>query len=64
MIAPLLQAITTFFWEDGEYGVNGGTILFIACVFWITAFIGLFGLLKDKMPYYANLGLFKPDSPN
>ena len=55
--APLIFAASTFFWEKGEYGVNGGTILAIATVFWITAFMGLFSLLKDKMPRYAVWGL-------
>jgi len=55
--APFLMVISTFFWEGGDFGVNGGTLGFISSLFWIPAFMGLFSLLRDKMPYYATLGL-------
>jgi len=58
IIAPLLFALSTFFWQNGEYGVTAGTIIVVANVFWIPALSGLFGLLKDKMPWYSALGLF------
>ncbi|SEN75525.1 hypothetical protein [Lihuaxuella thermophila] len=58
IIAPLIGSISVFFWENGEYGVNGGLLTIISSVFWIPAFMGLFGMLKNKMPYYANMGLF------
>ena len=56
-LAPLIFSLSTFFWKNGEYGVVGGTFLFLASVFWIPAFTGLFGLLKQKMPVYATWGL-------
>lgn len=56
IVAPLLSALSTFFWQDGEYGVSGGTILTLAMVFWIPAFVALFGLLKN-MPWYTSIGL-------
>ena len=55
--APFLSATGTFFWENGDFGVNGGTIGVISSLFWIPVFIGLFSLLRDKMPYYATIGL-------
>ena len=56
IIAPLVFGASTFFWENGEYGVTGGTILVLSMIFWIPAFIGLFELLKDKMPRYSSIG--------
>jgi hypothetical protein len=61
ILAPALFATSTFFWvhTNGrvEYGANGGTIIAIATVFWIPAFIGLFDLVKERMPRYATWGL-------
>ena len=57
IIAPLIFGISTFFWQNGEYGVNGGTMLAVATIFWILAFMGLFDLLKEKSPRYATWGL-------
>jgi hypothetical protein len=57
IIAPLLFGASTFFWQNGEYGVTGGTLLTLSMVFWIPAFYFLFSLLKEKMPYYYPIGL-------
>lgn len=61
ILAPALFATSTLFWVhmNGrvEYGAIGGTISAIATVFWIPAFIGLFDLLKERMPRYATWGL-------
>ncbi len=56
ILAPILQALSTFFWIDGEYGVTGGTILVFSMVFWIPALHVLFSLVKDRMPNYAAWG--------
>jgi hypothetical protein len=56
IIAPLVFGASTFFWKNGEYGVTGGTILVLSMIFWIPAFMGLFGFLKDKMPAYTSIG--------
>jgi len=56
ILAPVLQALSTFFWVDGEYGVTGGTILVFSMVFWIPALLVLFSLVKDRMPNYAAWG--------
>jgi hypothetical protein len=53
IIAPVLFALSTFFWSVGEYGVYGGAVLAVAMVFWIPAFIALFSLLRLRMPRYA-----------
>jgi hypothetical protein len=57
ILAPLFQTLSGFFWINGEYGATGGTLIFIATVFWIPALIALFGLVKDRMPNYAAWGL-------
>jgi hypothetical protein len=61
ILAPTLFATSTFFWVHTggrvEYGAIGGAIMTIATVFWIPAFIGLFDLLKERMPRYATWGL-------
>lgn len=57
IVAPLLQAISTFFWEgNGQQGIAGGTLVVLSTIFWIPAFIGLFDLLREKMPLYATWG--------
>lgn len=58
IIAPILFGASTFFWQDGEYGVTAATILALSMVFWVPALTTLFGLLKNKMPYYYLIGLF------
>jgi hypothetical protein len=55
--APLLFGMSTFLWQDGQYGANGGTMVVVATVFWIASFMGLFELLKFKTPVYASIGL-------
>jgi hypothetical protein len=61
ILAPALFAASTFFWVQAngrvEYGAIGGATIALATVFWIPAFIGLFDLLKDRMPRYATWGL-------
>jgi drug/metabolite transporter superfamily protein YnfA len=61
ILAPALFAVSTFLWvrTNGrvEYGAIGGVTIALATVFWIPAFIGLFDLLKDRMPRYATWGL-------
>ena len=56
IIAPLVFGASTFYWKNGEYGITGGTILVLSMIFWIPAFIGLFELLKEKMPTYCSFG--------
>jgi hypothetical protein len=61
ILAPALFAASTFFWIHSsgriEYGVIGGTIIAVASVFWIPAFIGLFDLVEERLPRYATWGL-------
>jgi hypothetical protein len=61
IVAPALFALSTFYWvqvdQRVEYGVIGGTIIVMATVFWIPAFIGLFDLVRQSLPRYSTWGL-------
>jgi len=39
ILAPLLLAISSFFWIGGGYGVIAGTILILSMVFWMPTLI-------------------------
>ncbi len=56
LAAPVLLAVATFFWENGEYGAIAAPLTVIALFLWIPAFSVLFAPLKIKMPYYATWG--------
>jgi hypothetical protein len=57
-LAPLFFFLSSFFWVgDGQYGVTGGTLLIFGSLFWIVAFVGIFGVLREKTPRYAAWGL-------
>jgi len=58
IIAPVMFGASTFFWQNGEYGVVAATLIAVASIFWIPATTALFGLLRTKMPIYYSLGLF------
>jgi hypothetical protein len=53
IVAPLLLAISTFFWQDDRVGINGGTVQVISYVFWIPAMLGLLKLLRPTMPGFS-----------
>lgn len=57
LIAPMLFGTSTFFWNNGEYGVTGGTLLVLSIVFWILAFMILFEKIRSQMPLYTFIGL-------
>ena len=58
IIAPLLFGASTFFWQNGEYGVEAATLIIFSMFLWIPALTGLFSLIKTKMPRYAVWGLW------
>ncbi|HEV8505983.1 MAG TPA: hypothetical protein VGQ53_11305 [Chitinophagaceae bacterium] len=58
IIAPVLFAASTFFWQDGEYGVEAAILIIFSMFFWIPALKGLFSLIKNEMPRYAVAGLW------
>lgn len=56
IMAPLLFAVSSFFWENGEYGVESAMLIIFSMFFWITGLTGLFSLVKNDMPRYAVWG--------
>ncbi len=58
IIASLLFAASTFFWNEGEYNVPSATLIILSMFFWIHGFTGIFLLFKNKMPYYSIWGLW------
>ena len=58
--APALFALSTFLWVSVagrvEYGAWGGALLAVGAVFWVSAFDGLFALVRRQMPRYAVWG--------
>lgn len=57
IMAQALMALSTFFWQGQEYGINAGTVITLSSVFWIPGMIALFSLVKKQQPVYATLGL-------
>lgn len=57
ILAPLLLAIGTFFWQEGQLGLVGGTIQVYSFMFWIPAMLGLLALLRSSMPNLAVWGI-------
>lgn len=58
IVGPALFALSSFAWRpDGDYGVTGGATLAVGSVFWIIAFVGIFGELRARTPRYAAWGL-------
>src|SRR5215475_12565602 len=56
LAAPLLLAISSFFWREKEYGITAGTLIVFSTVFWILALDVLFKMIKDRYPNYAAWG--------
>ncbi|MEZ4621977.1 MAG: hypothetical protein R2867_41600 [Caldilineaceae bacterium] len=57
IVGQLLMTLSTFFWEGRGYGVNVGMLIVLASVCWIPGMMGLFSLLRPRLPLYATLGL-------
>lgn len=51
--APLLTAIATLFWEDGQLGVKGGMTQALASVFWTAGLLALWSLARPRSPRLA-----------
>lgn len=54
--APLLVAVSQFFWEDGLLTPTAGWLQVLAFTCWIVAFKGMFDITRDKMPKYSAIG--------
>jgi hypothetical protein len=57
ILAPLLYAVSGFFWiNGGQYSVTCGVFIITGSFFWIFAFEGLFDLFRDKSQAYTVWG--------
>ncbi|MEZ4678688.1 MAG: hypothetical protein R2932_31180 [Caldilineaceae bacterium] len=60
IVGHLLMTLSTFFWEGRGYGVNVGMLIVLASVCWIPGMMGLFGLLRPRLPL-CNTGAARGD---
>ena len=51
--APVLQGISTFFWNGSSQGIDTGAILVPATVCWIVGLTAVFRTIEDRAPRYA-----------
>lgn len=57
VLGQLIVTISSFFWqENGRHTINGSVLVFFSMLFLSIGFIGLFDLLKQKLPLYSRLG--------
>lgn len=57
VLGPLLLATSTFFWEDGRYGLTGGVLVALASTMWVYGLIGAWELVHTRLPCAATCGL-------
>lgn len=58
IVAPILLAISQFYWIDGVLTSTAGALQVLSFLFWIFAFQGMFYQIKDDYPKYAVFGFF------
>lgn len=56
IIAPLLVAISQFYWSNGVLGETAGVVQIYGFVFWVIAYQGMFEQLRPQYPRYATFG--------
>lgn len=50
ILAPLLLAISQFYWVDGVLTSTAGALQVLSFLFWIFAFQGMFEQIKEAYP--------------
>ncbi len=58
ILAPLLLAISQFFWAGQVLSSTAGALQVLSFLFWIFAFQGMFEQIKEAYPKYAVWGFF------
>ena len=53
VLGPVGSATATYFWEDGRYGVTGGTILVLSMVVWTYGMLGLLEQVRRRLPRFG-----------
>lgn len=56
--APVLLAVSQFFWNDGVLNSTAGALQVLSFLCWIFAFQGMFEQIRDTYPKYAVWGFF------
>lgn len=54
---PALMAASTFYWEDGRYGVTGGVLVAFSAIAWIYGILGIWEHLYVDRPRLSVLGI-------
>jgi hypothetical protein len=57
IVAPAVQALSTFFWDGHRQGLTTGALIVVATVCWITGIAAVFRLIEPRVPRYAAIGL-------
>ncbi|MFC4909219.1 hypothetical protein [Actinomadura gamaensis] len=55
VLAPTVQALSTFFWEENRQGITTGTLIMVSTVFWIVGLAQLFRDIEPRVPRYATV---------
>ncbi|MBK8955643.1 MAG: hypothetical protein IPM34_08810 [Saprospiraceae bacterium] len=58
ILAPVLLAISQFYWVNGVLTSTAGALQVLSFLFWIFAFQGMFHQIQDDYPRYAVWGFF------
>src|SRR5688572_26392897 len=58
ILAPALFSTSTFYWNNGEYGITSSTLLILSLFFWLPAFKALFNMTTNELPLYSVWGLW------
>lgn len=57
LLGPLIFAVSPFFWVNGHYGVNGGTLIALSMAPWVYGLIGEYEILRERAPLISGLWL-------
>ena len=57
ILAPAIQAISTFYWSDRHQGITAGTLIVAASVGWIVGLVAVYRLIEPRVPRYAAVAL-------
>ncbi|RFU39096.1 hypothetical protein DZF91_24205 [Actinomadura logoneensis] len=53
ILAPVVQATSTFFWQAHRQGITTGTLILLATVLWIVGLARVFHDIEGRVPRYA-----------
>src|ERR1700754_1458993 len=56
IVAPTLNAIATFYWDDDRHGVVGGTLVTLSSVLWLPGLLGLWEAVRTHRPVLGSVG--------